>query len=712
MRGKAALRGRWAVPFLLAAVASGLPAVRPAAAAPAVAAPAAGGPSKALTVLGQSDLGGAGMNGDVAVVDDVAVVGAGFVPHTGFHTERYAPGPCLEVAAKVVDLADPRRPKVAATIPLPPGVAAIDVDALRVTSPQFRGILAAIALDDGPSETGPTGCTPAARNPTFTDRGVVYYDVTKPAAPRLLGRYMADQGLQDDVPQNVLPCGPPPDGSDIRCATGQHSVALVQRKDGRVLSISVEPAADLLVKPSGDVRVVDVTDPAHPLQLGAWPALGQRPASTSANGCDPFTNAHSATFYSGGTRALVAFMDGGLFDLSLGNATTPNMASRYEYAKDRAEEGNAAFASAATVDGQTLAILSEEGWFPSATSLKIDAPASMAGAKFACDALPELFDQARKAQLYGRPDGTVAGQIAYGGRGCPARGTGANPVAEDPYPMDPAGRIVLLDPQRVQATQPDITPGGGCNIAIRVARAQAAGASAVILARSTLAPFAAAPQTLAWGSDPAALTVPVVLLDEPDAAAIRTALCPGLTDGRCNPPAQPVTGSLVAAPGQWGGLRVLEVDPDTGMRQLAVLRSPHGTTFPPPDLGVYAPGRSTVVKSLAYVAWHADGLRVIDLAGEPMGEVAHFVPADTPDPTNAFPAKASVEGVAVTRRFVLVSDQNSGLYVLSPLPAGGGKAGAITLVLVAVSGAVLLAVVILLGRRRRRRPEGSRRGTA
>src|SRR5207253_494545 len=127
---------------------------------------------------------------------------AGILPHTGWHTERYSPAPCFEATAKVVDLTDPTKPKVAATILLPPGVAAIDVDAISVKTPQFTGVLAALALDDGPSQAGPNSCTPNDRNPLFTDRGVVYYDITKPGAPKLLGRYMADQGPQDDVPPN------------------------------------------------------------------------------------------------------------------------------------------------------------------------------------------------------------------------------------------------------------------------------------------------------------------------------------------------------------------------------------------------------------------------------------------------------------------------------------------------------------------------------
>src|SRR5206468_2177035 len=83
-------------------------------------------------------------------------------------------------------------------------------------------------LDGGVSELGATGCTVNASHPSPSgvDRGVVFYDVTTPAAPKMLGRYMADQGPMDDVPTQGPGCGPPPDGNVNRCAVGQHSVSL------------------------------------------------------------------------------------------------------------------------------------------------------------------------------------------------------------------------------------------------------------------------------------------------------------------------------------------------------------------------------------------------------------------------------------------------------------------------------------------------------
>lgn len=83
--------------------------------------------SQNLRLVGRSDLGGAGLNGNVAVVGTTAIVGAGITPAAGVHAHLYNPYPCPSVSVKVVDLSLPSRPEVIATIPVPAGVAALPV---------------------------------------------------------------------------------------------------------------------------------------------------------------------------------------------------------------------------------------------------------------------------------------------------------------------------------------------------------------------------------------------------------------------------------------------------------------------------------------------------------------------------------------------------------------------------------------------------------
>jgi len=76
------------------------------------------------------------------------------------------------------------------------------------------------------------------------------------------------------------------------------------------------------------------------------------------------------------------------------------------------------------------------------------------------------------------------------------------------------------------------------------------------------------------------------------------------------------------------------------------------------------PGRILASGTLAYVAWHADGLRVIDFGEVRARTVAQFVP-EQPD----------VVGVALLPQHVVVTDRASGLYVLDRPEEAGGRAG-------------------------------------
>ena len=656
-------RRRWAAAVLATALllaGAGLPAsleAAPAPTPPEAPAKAAVHAGQGLRAVGHSDLGGRGLNGDVAMVGTTAVVGAGLVIDTGDHTDRYNPYPCDTVSVKVVDLSDPRRPRLASTIPLPPGVAAIDVDALRVATPSFTGELAAVALDDGPSHEGPTRCTPSSAT---NERGVAYYDVSDPDRPAFLGRYQADA---DDVPPDAPPCGPT---STARCATGQHSVDLVQRPDGRVLSLSTEPLAShpLRSRPSGDLRLVDVTDPRNPTQVGAWPPLGERPSPFSSNGCRRFNNNHMTEASADGTRALVAYMDDGLFHLDISNPAAPAVVGRFDYPTDRPVEGNAAYVTSADVGGRRLALLSEEDWIAPATTLRVDTPASAAGPRFACEAMFTVFDPEDTAAVYRRPGAQLPGEIVYVGRGCPARGT----VAADPLLADPRGKIALVDGAKVDATQPTL-PAQSCSFALRVRRAQDDGALAVVFAHRFSAPFQASEFGISAGGDVTGLDIPTVTVDQAEGDALRATLCPAITAGGSCTGGQAMTGAIVDTPGDWGGLRVLDLSNPAAPTTMGVYHTPRSRLFPPPDLGVYSAHRSVARGGRAYVAWNSDGVRVLDLTTPGPTEIASFVPADTPDPTGTIPAKAFVVGVDTFPGHVVISDINSGLYVLE---FGGG----------------------------------------
>ncbi|MBA2291803.1 MAG: hypothetical protein H0W15_05025 [Gemmatimonadales bacterium] len=625
--------------------------------------------AQALQSVGHTDLGGAGLNGDVSVLGTTAFVGAGMMPAAGVHAHLYNPYPCPAVTVKVVDLAKPEAPKVVATIPVPAGVTAHGVSSARVRTPSFTGDLLAVALATCGSGGG------------SVERGVAYYDVTRPSRPVLLGRYQADADIVRD--DSIPACGAPPARSGQRCASSQHSVSLIQRADGRVLSLSVEPGASASKFPSGDFRVVDVTDPRKPVQVGAFPPSGAPIFST--NGCRPFSAGHGAGFSRGGTRALGAFYDGGVFVVDLDEAGRPTQRGTFTYPTTRSFEGSAAYVAAATVDGRDLALISEADFIPTATTLQVDGPSQLAGSIFACEAIFTLYDPQGVAPIYRQPNSTVRGALAYVGVGCAVSldpdmhamdgmDHGADSVVAarntlaDAYLTDPAGRIALIDRGR-HAMQPGTPGGSGCSIGDRVRLAQAAGArAAIILQTSKTAPEAFSPD-----GAPAGITIPVAMIDRGDSDRLRSALCPRVENGLCAGGEQ-ITAALRGAPGEWGALRVIDVtDPDAPV-ETGVFRSPRSSQFPPPELAVFSPQRAMVRGSVAVVPWNSDGARVIDLSGGVPRETGWFVPPDVADPTGVLPAKAyvmSIGMVSVPRRgtgttdYVVVSDLNSGLYVVA-----------------------------------------------
>jgi len=433
-----------------------------------------------------------------------------------------------------------------------------------------------------------------------------------------------------------------------------------------VLSLSTEPFAAAAQFPSGDLRVVDVTNPASPTQVGSFPNGNQQPPpyippggaanprGFSNNGCRPFDGAIGVGATPDGSKALLPFFDAGMLTVDLSNPASPAGLGQLPFPRDdRAFEGNAARAAFASANGRSLALLSESDFVAPETRLRIDAPASLAGTKFACEAIFTLFDPENTAQIYRAPGGQIPGEIVYVGRGCP----------DDPYlSANVSGKIVLRDRATVANRQSGLSRFG-CSAAAGVKRAQDAGAIAVITAQTV----ASTPQAFSFDGDPTGLTIPMAQIDKGDADALRDALCPvPATPNSCGAGGQTVRGSLVDSRGSWGGLRVADITNAASPTQVSEYHSPTANVFPPPDLGVYSIHHAVARGSLAYVAAHSDGVRALNVACSTPQELGSFVPPDTADPTGFLPRKAYVTGVDFgPGGRVVITDINSGLYVLS-----------------------------------------------
>ena len=669
---------------VLLAVTAGLPGPTPAQSQtiPVSGAVSFGGDARGLRVVGHTDLGGQGLNGEVAVVGSTAVVASGYVPMNIMEqaTNRTAAlnvaPPCFTVPVHVVDISDATNPRVVSTLPVPDGQAARDVDAIHVSTPAFTGDLAAIAFASCRFDFK-TYFSRALSNPgSFADRGVAYYDITDPIHPRFLSRYFADFDNRDP---DAGPCGP---NAEANCAKDQFSVQLKRVRDGRILSLSTTPQGVANNTLSGDLRLVDVTDPTKPVQIGTWPALGEAPVLTLNNGCYARAGTRSARFSPDGTQILVPYLDGGLYVLDVLNLARPTIVGNWAYPNDWNVEGNGAYVASADVGGRQLTLLSDEDWWWQSSTMRIDSPPDIAGSGAGCMDLAVAMDQKYQAQISRQPGGQVSGELAYVGRGCEDRvdATGAK-VNADPYLANPQGKIAFADPGAPAPLLAGL-PTTFCSGGSKIRRAQDSGAKALVVARTAAVPDSAAgfpalgsprEPTDEVGALTGEFTIPSFNPKKGPSDAIRSVMCPTVVNGNCAG-GRPVTVTLTDQPGAWGGLRVIDTTNPGATNQVAEYHTADAQILPPPDVrGIYSIHHAVTEGERAYAAWNSDGLRVLDLrsGGVPI-EIGSFVPPDTPDPTRTVPAKTYVVGVALAGGHIVISDMNSGLWILDkPAPAGG-----------------------------------------
>ena len=649
-----------------------------------------GGQAQGLQVVGHSDLGGDGLNGEVAVAGTTAVVATGFIPMNTMQNANtlrasinIAP-PCETVPVKVVDISDPARPRVTAQIPTPQFQVASDVAALQVSTPAFTGDLVAISYATCQYDRNVFRDFGIVQIGSYADRGVAYYDVTDPARPRLLSRYVADFEL---ILENTPPCGPPPGGSDNRCAKDQFSVELKRLADGRIMSVSSKMDSGAVNTPAGDVRLVEVTDPTKPTQLSTWPLLGQSPPRTSNNGCYPRSGSRSASFSQDGRRLYVPFLDGGMYVFDIAsNLNEFKELGHWEYPNQWIVEGNGAYVTEAEVGDRRYALLADEDiWWPNST-LRIESPAELAGESVGCMDLYTVWDMKFQAQISRQPGGRLSGELAYVGRGCPTGPRRTLPNGDvappDPYLNDPRGKILFSDQTQTEA-QPGL-PAAGCTFVSRTRRAQDAGALGVVLRTAATTPesIAGFPPTGTPREDvdqnglPAGETfIPTLQIRNDVGLQVRQTLCPNPATNPTCTGGRPVRVTLFDAAGEWGALRILDTTDPANPTQVSEYRPDLARIMPPPDhRGVYSVHHTVVEGTRAYAAWNSAGVRVLDIANPAAPvEVASFVPPDRPDPTATVPAKAYVTGVATTARHIVVSDMNSGLWVLTKPAAAPGE---------------------------------------
>ena len=206
-------------------------------------------PGATLTEVAHSDLGGHGQNADVTVATATTT-------HVSFAYigTRGSPGDCPATGVKVVDLSQITTPQLVATAGGVSGASQPEAKVITgVSSPGFHG-----GSQGDLMAVTEQACDP--RNVTAGETGVQFFDVTDPTHPAFLGSWNSGlAGVSDVAFVPVL--GP------------ANSLGVVDHTQDRIYALAAVPNSESSGGAEGDLRVLDVTDPAAPREVGNWGVL-------------------------------------------------------------------------------------------------------------------------------------------------------------------------------------------------------------------------------------------------------------------------------------------------------------------------------------------------------------------------------------------------------------------------------------------------------
>jgi hypothetical protein len=254
-------------------------------------------PGAALNAIAHIDLGGHGQNADVVEAN----AGSTGVPYAYIGT-RGSPGDCPATGVKIVDLSQITAPALVATAGGVSGASQQEAKvAVGVTTPEFHpgSVGDLMAVTEQP-------CDPAAA--TGTQTGIQFFDVTDPTHPQYLGSW--DSGVAGVSDVAILPMPAPANN------VGQSNHAL-----DKIYALAAVPDSEVDGTGEGDLRVLDITDPANPHEVGNWGVL----ASTgtllvnAVMGYDQRVFLDSIELSSDRKVAYLSFWDEGVVALDVSN---------------------------------------------------------------------------------------------------------------------------------------------------------------------------------------------------------------------------------------------------------------------------------------------------------------------------------------------------------------------------------------------------------
>jgi hypothetical protein len=268
-----------------------------------------------LDLLGAFDPGSAGYNASAVGLNGVAYLGT-----------WGGPSECPSLGVRVIDVHDPTAPAPIGTAAVYRGTTTEHLAAAHFATSAFTGDVLFVGVQR---------CQPGGGAPS----GLAIWDVTDPANPGELA---------------FLPTG--------RGSRGVHEFA-VRQHGARWLAYLAVPNSEI-TDGTGDLRIVDVTDPQNPLQLVDWGARKDAglPVGVRAQ-CLPFCRGtvpqvflHSVALSPDGRTAYLSYWDLGVIMLDVSEPNAPRYLGRF--AEPQSAEGNTHSVSLAH-DGK-LALVADE----------------------------------------------------------------------------------------------------------------------------------------------------------------------------------------------------------------------------------------------------------------------------------------------------------------------------------------------------------------
>jgi hypothetical protein len=272
-----------------------------------------------LDVIGFADSGSPGLNATVVGLDVFAYLGS-----WGSSAQ------CPALGARVFDIRDPAQPTAIGTAAAYSGTTAEHLAVVHYASPAFTGNVLFVGIQRCVASSGAPG-------------GLAIWDVTDPFNPSELAFFSTGRGSR-----------------------GVHEFIVRQRGDRWLayLAASNSEVSD----GTGDLRIVDVSDPRQPVGLADWGARRDAglPVGTggqcapTCRGSVPQSFLHSVALSPDGRTAYLSYWDLGMILLDVSEPATPRWLGRF--AEPQAAEGNTHSVSLAH-NGQ-LALVADETMSP------------------------------------------------------------------------------------------------------------------------------------------------------------------------------------------------------------------------------------------------------------------------------------------------------------------------------------------------------------